>query len=196
MDIFLYLTKSEWVRNWIEGGKIPIALASAYRRSERSGIYTVDENLISDLGFKIEELQPLINIGEGGGLRGATIKNNFVNGRRLPETEDGNYYREDGLILSFSLELSKEIARKMNKVACVRILDIDGLKGCIDEQLGVKGKMAACKYTLGDNRNHFLKSEKDSWQREYRMFWPGSCARTVNLPRGYAKLVELQINLT
>jgi len=191
MDIYLYLSKREWVKAWLEGGEIPISLASSYQRSERSGIYTVDENLINDLGFEIEELRPLIKLGKGGGLRGATIRNNYVNGRKMPEAEDGNYYQDDGLILSFSLKKSSEIGQRMNKEACVKILDVDRLKMCIDEQLGVEGTMTSCEYTDGANRNHFLKSVEDHWQYEFRMFWPGSQARSVVLPIGIAKLVDL-----
>ena len=191
MHVYLYLSKSCWTKPWLEGGEIPISLASTYRRNERSGIYTVDENLINDLGFEIEELHPLVRLGSGGGLRGATIRNNYVNGRKLPETEKGNYYQDDGLILSFSLIESSAIARRISKEACVKILDVDRLKLCVDNQLGVEGTMLICEYTDGPNRNHFLKSEEDSWQREFRMFWPDSQARSVVLPSGIGELVEL-----
>lgn len=191
MNVYLYLSKRCWAKPWIEGGEIPISMASAYRRSERSGIYTVDENLINDLGFEIEELQPLIKLGEGGGLRGAKIINNFVNGRKMPETEDGNYYADDGLILSFSLEKSSTLAERMSKEVCVRILDVSGLKMCIDDQLGVEGTMVKCEYTGGANRNHFLKSEEDSWQSEFRIFWPSSEPKSVILPSSIGELVEL-----
>ena len=33
------------------------------------------------------------------------------------------------------------------------------------------GIMKDCAYTDGHQRNHFLKSTKDAWQDEFRIFW-------------------------
>ena len=191
MKIYLYLTEKEWVNPWINGGTIPLSLASSYLSDTRSEIYTPDENRINDMGVNIEELAPLIKISPGGGLKNATFKNNYVNGRKMPEVENGNYYQEDGIILSFSRELSKFLADKMGKKAVVKIFNIQELKLCIDEQLGAEGAMAVCEYTSGPNRNHFLKSEADAWQKEFRIFWQGLSERSVILPDGVGELVEL-----
>ena len=191
MDSFLYLTKKQWVNPWINGGEIPISLASSYLSTVRSDTRTPDENLINDMNIDIQQLRPLISVSAGGGLRNATFRNNFVNGRRLPEVQDGNYFHEDGLILSFSLQKSRGLATRMGKEACVKILDIDYLKQCIDKQLGLNGTLRRCEYTAGPNRNHFLKSKADSWQLELRIFWPGGSARQVVLPSGIAELVSL-----
>jgi len=191
MDVYLYLTRNQWVKPWVSGGEIPIALASSYLSKVRSGTNTPDENLINDTNIDIQELRPLISVREGGGFRNATIHDNFVNGRRLPEVHDGNYFHEDGLILSFSLQKSRELAMRMGKKACVKILDVDCLKQCIDKQLGIDGTMRACEYTDGPNRDHFLKSIADSWQDEFRIFWPGISARSVVLPSGIAERVIL-----
>ena len=51
--------------------------------------------------------------------------------------------------------------------------------------------MAICEYTSGPNRNHFLKSEANAWQEEFRIFWHGSAERSVILPDGIGELVEL-----
>ena len=147
--------------------------------------------MINDTNIDVQELRSLIGLHEGGGFRNATIRDNFINGRRLPEVHDGNYFHEDGLILSFSLRKSRELATRMGKQACVKIQDICYLKRCIDKQLGLDGTMRACEYTDRPNRDHFLKSIIDSWQQEFRIFWPGSSARTVVLPSGISELVVL-----
>lgn len=158
----------------------------------RGRAHTPDETLINDMGFDIAELEPLIKVKDGGGLRNATIRNNRAYGRQLPETEGGNYYHEDGLILSFSVDLSSDIATRLhNKEACVEIVDVGGLKQCVDEQLGVVGIAAMCEYTNGTDRNHFLKSTADDWQKEYRIFWPGSFPQSVSIPGGLACVVKL-----
>jgi hypothetical protein len=192
MDVFLYLTKRQWAESWVNGGEIPISLASSYLSTVRSGTNTPDENLINDMNIDIQELRPLISVSEGGGFRNATFQGNFVKGRRLPDVHDGNYFHEDGLILSFSLRRSRELATRMGKEACVKIHDVDCLRRCIDEQLGQDGTMRACEYTDGPNRNHFLKSTADSWQQEVRIFWPSGSARSVVLPSGIAELVILE----
>jgi len=192
MDLFLYLTKKQWVDAWINGGEIPISLASSYLSPIRSGTKTPDENLINDMNIDIQQLLPLISIGEGGGLRNANFQNNFVNGRLSPEVQDGNYFHEDGLILSFSLQQSREIAVRMGKGSCVKIQDINHLKLCVDNQLGINGTLRVCEYTDGPNRNHFLKSVADSWQQELRIFWSGSIEKSVVLPSGIAKLISLE----
>ena len=192
MDVFLYLTKQQWVTPWVHGGEIPINLASSYRSAVRSGTKTPDENLTNDTNIDIQELRPLINVGKDGGFRNATIQDCAVTGRRLPEVHDGNYFHEDGLILSFSLRKSRKLAMRMDKEACVKIQNVDYLKQCIDEQLKLKGIMQKCEYTDGPNRNHFLKSHADSWQKEFRIFWLGSSGKPVILPSGIAELVILK----
>ena len=177
---------------WIYGGEVPISLASSYLSTLRSGTKTPDENLINDMNIDIQELRPLISISEGGGFRNATFQGNFVNGRRLPDVHDGNYFHEDGLILSFSLLKSGELAARLGKKACVKIQDIESLKHGVDSQLGLSGTSRDCEYTDGPNRNHFLKSSADSWQQEHRIFWPCNSPRSVVLPSGIAELVTLE----
>jgi len=49
--------------------------------------------------------------------------------------------------------------------------------------------MRDCEYTDSHQRNHFLKSAKDKWQDEFRVFWKGNKMRMVKIPAGTAELV-------
>ena len=91
-----------------------------------------------------------------------------------------------------STELSADIARRLDqKKACVRITDVRALCRCIDEQLDVEGLMGLVSYTADHNRDHFLKSDEDQWQREYRLFWKvDEQERWVVLPSGVATFVQ------
>lgn len=87
---------------------------------------------------------------------------------------------------------SSEIARRLEKLACVKIPDTDRLKSIIDKQLGVEGIAKPCEYTSGYERDHFLKSVADGWQDEFRIFWPyGRGPVTVDLPTGIAEKIEI-----
>ena len=196
LEKYLYLTKTEWVKTWIEGGQIPILPASTYLSDERAGTQTPDENLIH------QSPVDLLNMGLIGAddptkvtIRRMTTSNIVINGVRLPDVTNGRYEREDGLILSFSNKKSKLIATRLGKVACVKILDIAALKKVIDEQLGIASEMHDCSYTDEHQRSHFLKSSEDAWQHEYRMFWPVTEPVTVMIPAGMAVAVKMK-NLT
>ena len=189
MRKYLYLTEVEWVDAWVKGGSIPISLASSYLSEDRAGIFTPDENLIHESAVSIPSLrQHGINIE---GSRNITIKNFTSNGIKLPDIINANYYKEDGLILSFCNSFSVDIANKMDKKACVEIINIEKLRQNIDRQLGCKGIMDSCRYTLDHNRNHFLKSSEDSWQNEFRIFWRTTREKWVEIPANSAKLVKI-----
>lgn len=186
---YLYLTRPEWADVWISGGTVPIALASKYRSIEREGTLTPDENLIHDSPVDNASLRDMGFHFEN--IRGLTFNGNTFNGRPLPDFKNASYYSEDGLILSFSNALSTKLRERLGKVACVEMLDINGLKACIDSQLGAVGTAKDCQYTSDHQRNHFLKSVHDEWQQEFRIFWPGTESRTVMLPPGFACHVAL-----
>jgi hypothetical protein len=91
--------------------------------------------------------------------------------------------------------LSPENEASLSQIRCaktvVKILNIQELKQCIDKQIGAEGAMDACEYTSGPNRKHFLKSDTDAWQEEFRIFWQGLSERSVILPDGIGELVQL-----
>ncbi|MDQ6976582.1 MAG: hypothetical protein Q9M75_00555, partial [Ghiorsea sp.] len=120
---------------------------------------------------------------------GFSMTNCYINGSRVPDIINASYYEEDGLILSFCNNLNESIALKLGKKCCVKISNLRKLRKIIDKQVGVKGIMGECKYTEDHNRSHFLKSNEDSWQHEYRMFWRHTENQVVTIPKGFGKLV-------
>lgn len=189
MSLYLYLNEHWHAETWVNGGAIPINPASTYRCMEREGIFTPDENLIHKAEVDLMSLSPFLSIAPGAQVRGLTMTNNYMNGVRMPDIRDAHYYLDDGLILSFSHRLTGVLARKMKKKACVKILDMEQLKSHLDQQLGVKSDAKLCEYTTSHERNHFLKSELDSWQAEFRLFWPITKKVEVNVVKGTAELV-------
>jgi len=187
MSLYLYLNEVWHAETWVGGGKIPINPASFYRSVDREGIYTPDENLIHKSNYDLTKLQPMIGVGPRG-VKNLNVIGCTVNGRPMPNIRNADYYEEDGLILSFSSKFSNEIAVRMNKKACVKIVSLNALKDCIDRQLGVVSVAKYCSYTSDHQRNHFLKSNLDSWQAEYRLFWALAKRVEVDIPKGTAEL--------
>jgi hypothetical protein len=185
MGKYLYLTHVAWSDAWINGGEIPISVASTYISDEREGIFTPDENLIHDSTTDLKSL--FVHLEQ---VKGFTMTGCSFNGRKI-DIVNASYYTEDGLILSFCNEFSPEIAHRMGKKCCVRIFDVDSLIRIIDKQLGRKGQLGDCNYTFSHQRNHFLKSNQDSWQKEHRLFWKGTKSQNVTLPAGMAELVTV-----
>ncbi|WP_343547506.1 hypothetical protein [Ralstonia sp.] len=183
---FLYLTQVDWADAWVNGGEIPISLASSYLSGTRSGIYTPDENRIHRSPIDLRSLRPAFYFEN---VKNVSIVDCSINGVPIPNIVNADYYVEDGLILSFCNEFSAEIAKRLGKRACVKILDIAELKANLDNQIGLSGTMANCEYTHDHQRNHFLKSVNDAWQKEYRLFWPGHERRVVTIPANTAALV-------
>lgn len=182
---YLYLSKLEWAEAWVSGGDIPISLASRYLSNVRNGTATPDENTIFESPMPRPILQKIgIGINE---CKNITISRSFMGGIPISHMEISDY-AEDGLILSFCNSNSEYIARRLGKVACVKILKMAALKECFDEQLGCCSVMKKCDYTKGHERNLFLKSIEDSWQDEYRLFWKLHQERSVCIPAGFARL--------
>lgn len=188
MEKFLYLTKPEWVDAWVNGGTVPLSCASSYLSVERHQTKTPDENLIDTSSHDVKSLEPLVRIVSEGGasLTNISIGKVINNGMLVAQDILINRQYEDGLILCVSNRKSNFIAKRFGKFACVRILDINLLKDALDEQIGVVSQMGKCSYTTGHLRNHFLKSSLDSWQDEFRLFWPNQAAREVIIPKGTA----------
>lgn len=193
MEKYLYLTKREWVDAWVNGGEVPIKLASSYLSSERKGTYTPDENRIHNSPVDITSLLDIENV------RGLTMRNNYIGSKRLPDAYNAEYRLEDGFVLSLCNSYSTYIEAKLCKEACVRIKDVGMLKHCIDKQLRQIGEMGSCRYRYDHQRNHFLKSSKDKWQDEYRLFWrsnnPEIVEKRIMIPAGTAELVSVPYGL-
>lgn len=189
MSLYLYLNEHWHADTWVNGGVIPINPASTYRSVERAGVLTPDENLIHKSEVDIRSLSPFISVNPSAGLKGLTMIGCEMDGMPIPDFYDADFYEDDGLILSFSCRLTGVIARKMKKKACVRIIDMGGLKQHLDMSLGAESIAKYCEYTSGHQRNHFLKSDLDSWQAEFRMFWTITKKVEVQLPPGMAELV-------
>ena len=184
---YLYLSKFEHVPQWVGGGRVPIKLASSYLSPVRSGIFTPDETLIHDSPHDLTNIPGVIL----NNVKGITFTGCYSNGKKIPEIFGASYYREDGVILSFSNRRSSSIAKRLRKVACVKVLNMHALKDCLDRQIGVEGMMAHCQYTDDHQRNHFLKSVEDQWQDEFRIFWPHIEPIEVDIPPRTARAVNL-----
>ncbi|WP_227505867.1 hypothetical protein [Raoultella ornithinolytica] len=188
MDKFLYLTEPSWVSSWVDGGPAPLNCASTYRRFERQGVYTPDENLIDNSNQDVRQFGNLSLVEDaaftlyGGSINGVPVSGMFKFDRKI----------EDGVVLCLSNRRSNYIAKRLGKKACVRIFDINKLKTLLDEQIGISGIMDTCRYTKSHNRNHFLKSYLDSWQDEYRIFWPNVSSVTIQLPKNIAIQVPIR----
>ena len=193
MKLYLYLEKIEFVSSWTEGGEIPLNLASKYKSDERIGIFTPDEVLQQHLeNAPIEAINALGKISGDARVRmfNVTIQ---VGANQYKNV---NYYRgtEDALILCLSTKLDKNLAKKLNKTACIEITDLKKLIHEFSKQIGVTGISGLCEYTLTDNRNHFLKSVLDSWQEEFRIVWKGiRDSKMVKVPKGIAKDITEKI---
>lgn len=187
MQKYLYLTRAEWAVTWVNGGTVPINLASTYKSIERIGTKTPDENLIHEAQRPIPEYDNYgIEIKE---CKDITINNITYNGKSIPPIQNANYYTEDGIILSFCNCFSICIADWLSKKACVMIKDVNLFKAEIDRQLNSIGIMKDCTYTPDHQRNHFLKSTADAWQNEFRIFWEIKENKEVTIPAGTAELI-------
>ncbi len=188
MKKYLYLQFENYAETWVNGGKIPLFKASKYKREDRQGIYTPDENQIDNSSHGDEVFGGMISFGSDvqgsiGSISapGFHIENILLD-RRL----------EDGLILCLANRRSNYIAKKLKKEACVEITDIVALKNILDEQIGQIGVMGKCRYTDLHHRNHFLKSSLDSWQDEFRIFWKDAEDIEVTIPKGLAKRIPIR----
>lgn len=189
MHKYLYLTQVEWASAWVKGGAIPLSLASKYKSMDRQGVYTPDENLIHESNVDLMSLKGFVSFGEVPNAKNISFIGCSFNGIRIPDVISANLYTEDGLIQSFCNVFDVDIAKRFGKAACVRIHDIDKLRKYLDRKLGRKSQFGNCEYTRDHQRNHFLKSVSDNWQKEYRFFWPKKNACSVELPPGVAEIV-------
>ncbi|HDS9898497.1 TPA: hypothetical protein QH942_002777 [Klebsiella aerogenes] len=189
MKKYLYLTQPEWAGAWVNGGEIPLNLATAYKRMDRDGIYTPDEGLIDDTTHDIQLFDPAI-IQFGGDFKNVSIGGITVGGEVVFSNFNGSRYADDGVILSLCNQKDASIKDRLRKSVCVEIISIDVLKRELDNQFGVVSEARNCEYTNTHNRGHFLKSEQDSWQDEFRLFWKKDGPLRAMLPSGIGKIVD------
>lgn len=189
MKKYLYLTRKEWVKTWVDGGKIPIPLASKFLSATRRGTQTTDEIRYHRSESDIFNI-PFFHVSPGATIVDLTITGT-INGQPPPQIINANCGSEDGLIISLANRLDRDIAEKLGKSACVEIHDVAALKAAIDEQLGTDGIMGECEYTDDHQRDTFLKSREDEWQKEFRIYWPIIVSNAqVILPAGLATEIE------
>ena len=169
MKKYLYLTKKEWVRTWLDGGVIPISLASRFVGDSRRGTQTPDENRIRRSSVDLTGLSPFIHIRPNSTVVSLNVIGASINGVRQPDIINATQGSEDGLVICHANTLNRKIAERLGKLACVEIQDVASLKTVIDEQLGTDGIMRECQYTDGHVQDTFLKSRADEWQDEFRL---------------------------
>ncbi|EEO5398410.1 hypothetical protein N4T24_002508 [Salmonella enterica] len=183
MEKYLYLTHHGWVEPWVSGGKVPLSQASSYLSEARDKIYTPDENIIDNSTHSKNQF-PSLRIE--GACRDVKIGEIIIDNKVVASNVSFDIRYEDGLVLCLANRRSNYIAKRLGKVACVRILDVNRLKKVLDEQIGLVSEAGECKYTKYHLRNHFLKSHLDSWQDEFRLFWKNANAQEVVIPPGIA----------
>lgn len=192
--MYRYLEKEEHKDAWINGGLIPLSLASSYLSQERSGIFTPDELLQQSLkNAPAQIIEHVFGTSVNNArleIHGASI---IVDGIKFNNVRLTRQL-EDSLVICLSTKLDKKIAERLGKKACVEIINVERLNKEISKQLGVNGMPGTCHYTIFDDRNHFLKSVLDCWQEEYRVVWTGiEKSVWVKLPKGIAKDVTNSI---
>ncbi|WP_191185537.1 hypothetical protein [Enterobacter sichuanensis] len=187
MKAYVYLESIDFVNTWVNGGELPIASIKKYLCDEeqRGGNLTPDEGVIDnstipqrDLGIEaVNSTMVFVNCWSDrkGYIRYGTIER----------------FNESGIVLCASKSLKKRIASKFKRDFCVKIHDISKLQAELNRQLNAIGALGVCEYTKGHKRNCFLKSWKDSWQEEVRIFWKDLEPTNVQLPPGLA--VEVKI---
>lgn len=188
MEKYLYLTNSEWANPWVNGGDVPFYKASRYKNDVRDKILTPDENVIDNSEFDRRDLRPFFNLILGPESK-TQVNIEFKDkstGKLVSRRLD--VVHEDGLVVCFANRRSRYICKKLDKSCCLKIHDVGYLFDILSEKIGFRGEHGACSYTKGHLRNHFLKHVDDSWQDEYRLFWPGVEAVSVELPPGIASL--------
>ena len=190
MEKYLYLTKEEWVHTWTQGGVVPLQSASNYQSYVRHRTHTPDEGLDRSLrGLSESELNHLVRADRRSTVD-IRIGTCIINGRK---SENVRYHQRpiNALVWCLCNSKSEEIAKRLGKMACVRIPDVGKLKSIFDRQLGTVGTGRPCAYTRSVDRNHFLKGEDDSWQDEFRVLWNIPGPKYVIVPQGMAERVSI-----
>lgn len=195
--LFLYLGERSFADTWLDGGSIPLFPARKYLSEDRAGIYTPDE--IHQL--KLTGGLPKRAFGQSGlfNTRGQNVTLHFENCAIYQDdvawSGSGSYteYEDEAYLLCLACAPSADIMQRLGKSVCIEILDIASLADALDQQLGCRSERGRVTYTAEQNRGHFLKSEADAWQEEYRLVWriTGSEPKWATVPAGSARLITL-----
>jgi len=191
MVLYVYLPCASYVTTWVSGRTLPLSLAGKYKAVERRGALTPDENLTHRA---TGNALPILREFGIDPYQGSEVNNSlFIGGSSGLVVVDRVAVR-DGLVLCFSKTLSSSVAGRFYRTFCVRIDDVEALKLNLDAQLGSVSQAGSCEYVDDYTRDHFVKSFKDSWQDEFRLFWPDvQAAANVVLPAGIAVEVDLDV---
>lgn len=191
----------EHAQPWVDGGRIPVWLAKKYLSDEREGVMTPDERLTYTSAVPFEAVEAYEAYGfPRGEVRGArTVGNviiqNTANGpeiHRIPDILKADHYYEDVGVLCFCNCNSPVIAHRMKKPYSVEIPSVETALKVIGKLLGLHGEMGNCRYTTDHQRGHFLKSDEDDWQDEFRFVFKGmNKDRWIELPPGLGRNITL-----
>jgi len=80
---YLYLTEVAWAAAWINGGEIPMSLASTYCHDQRDGILTPDGNLVHESPVVLKSLSPMIHFADGANVKNFNITNSYFTGKKF-----------------------------------------------------------------------------------------------------------------
>ncbi|WP_241177099.1 hypothetical protein [Citrobacter portucalensis] len=187
MKAYVYLESIDYVNTWVNGGKLPIASINKYlcEEEKRGGNLTPDEGVIDNSTFPQSALGLDLMNGTARFVNCWSNQLGFIGSGKIER------YNESGIVLCASISLKRKIASKFHRGFCVKIHDISKLQTELNRQLNAIGALGVCEYTKGHKRNCFLKSWKDSWQEEVRIFWKDLEPTYVQLPPGLA--VEVKI---
>ena len=186
--LFLYLKSYDHVMPWVVGGTIPLFSARTYLSKERRGVMTIDEVRQSKWRGKgldefretgIFHIKNCVNVHFQGDMFG--IETDVV---------ISDYDNDAYLHCTSTLCSRKQLAR-FEKTVCLRIINPRDLKRRLDAGMRQKSKAGLVQYTNGPDRGHFLKSDYDAWQCEYRLVWSRQAGAPVwiDLPPGTAEVV-------
>ncbi|TGX55982.1 hypothetical protein E5A73_02380 [Sphingomonas gei] len=194
--LFKYFEKKDYALSWERGGQIPISLASSFLSNHRDGIFTPDEVLQARLvGCKKSDFRGILELGpdvRGGRIHNIGFKDFGDDDFTYVKHAEIDHFEEDAYILCMSTVLSAGLMAMLKKSCAIEILDLERLRSSLDEVLGKKSVSGSVRYTNNEDRGHFMKSEADSWQEEYRMAWTSSGQPTVwvDIPEGIGKMID------
>lgn len=186
MKAYVYLESQLFVDTWVKGGELPIASVLKYvcQEDERGMNLTPDEGLIDNSTHDLSRY----------GVQVTNSKVHFTDCQfddlRIPKAIVERF-DEKGIVLCASTTLDSSIAKGFKRDYCVRIDSFRTFQNTINKLVGQVGVFGFCEYTNDHRRNCFLKSEKDSWQKEVRIFWKNLEPMKVILPTGLATQVAI-----
>lgn len=193
MRFYRYIKQKD-LKSWTEGGPVNLYKTTSYKRDNRSGIFTPDENahkrLKGDLDY--DSFNSVFKFHEHATVTLLNATFDRGDGSTPKKVDEYKQSSEEALVLCLCTNYDKFLLNAFGKDTCVQILDIAKLKKELDEQIGVRGEEGICEYTTTGDRNHFLKSTDDQWQCEYRLIWKGVEPQEVIIPEGVAAEVPFR----